>query len=217
MLTLEHASLTLGQNRFDFSLSANTHSIHAILGRSGSGKSTLLNLIAGFLSPTSGDIRWHGKSLINIPAEKRPVTTLFQQHNLFDHLSVKQNVGLGLHPGLKLNQADRAKIKSVVEDVGLTAHMNKRPTAMSGGEQQRVALARCLLRNRPVLLLDEPFAALDASTRDEMLKLTKEIIERQALCILMVTHNQDDATALNATVLKLEHGRLLAGSTLNCK
>ena len=80
---------------------------------------------------------------------------------------------------------------------------------MSGGEQQRVALARCLLRNRPVLLLDEPFAALDASTRDEMLELTKEIIDRQALCVLMVTHSLDDATALNASVLRLENGRLL--------
>jgi len=213
VLQLNHACLTLGQSTFDFSLQIDTHSLHAIHGRSGSGKSTLLNLIAGFVLPTSGEIRWQGESLQNISAENRPVTTLFQQNNLFSHLTVLQNVGLGRHPGLQLTDEDHDDIEQVLDRVGLTGQANKRPSAMSGGEQQRVALARSLLRNRPILLLDEPFSALDASTRQEMISLTKDVIAQNNPCVLMVTHNTDDAVAMDAKVLTVEDGRLVANDS----
>lgn len=208
MLELDRAKVSLGSNLFEFTLRAAAPGIQAILGRSGAGKSTLLNLIAGFVTPVSGDVCWNGESLLNRSAERRPVTTLFQQHNLFDHLTVDQNVGLGIHPGLKLTEIDHVSVKQVLAQVGLTNHGSKLPSELSGGEQQRVALARCLLRKQPLLLLDEPFSALDESTRQEMLALTHRVIHDQGLCVLFVTHSASDAAALGANIWHLSNGKL---------
>ncbi len=209
MLELDRLELSIGPNRWEFDLSLDTHGVHALLGRSGSGKSTLLNLIAGFIQPDKGDIRWNAESLLPLEPAHRPVTSLFQQQNLFNHLSVRQNVGLGIDPGLKLNDRQIHAIQSVLDDVGLSGQETKLPGTLSGGEQQRVALARSLLRQRPILLLDEPFSALDAQTRQEMITLLRQLIDRHRPCVIMVTHDEDDAIAMQAEVLRLVDGRVV--------
>lgn len=206
MLELDDLTLTLGNARFRIDIALPPTSIHVLLGRSGSGKSTVLNLVAGFTKPDRGDLRWHGESLLLLSPDKRPVNTLFQSNNLFAHLTVAENVGLGLHPGLKLSTEQRRTVKDALVQVGLAGHESKRPPELSGGEQQRVGLARCLLRRQPILLMDEPFGALDGATRQDMLALTRDVITRQSPCTLVVTHDPDDAVALGAKVLRMEDG-----------
>ena len=208
MLKLDNLCLQLGPHYYRYNLLAGAEHTTAILGKSGSGKSTLLNLIAGFLQADSGLLTWNDQSLLSTAANQRPVTTLFQQHNLFTHLNVAQNIGLGINPNLKLGKEDHQSISHALDEVGLEGYANNSAATLSGGEQQRVALARCLLRKQPILLLDEPFSALDESTRHEMIALTKKVISDHKLCALLVTHNEDDADLLNAVKHRLNNGTL---------
>lgn len=209
MLTLNDVDVQLSQRRWRFDLELATDGIYALLGRSGSGKSTLLNIIAGFLKANSGTIAWHEKNLTHLEPSKRPVTTLFQTHNLFSHLNVLQNIGLGISPNLKLSRVQQQSLLTVLENVGLSGYENKLPGSLSGGEQQRVALARCLLRRQPVLLLDEPFSALDDTTRQEMILLLQQVIASYRPCVIMVTHDINDARALNASLLEMGSDRVI--------
>jgi thiamine transport system ATP-binding protein len=161
------------QMRFD--LQVEDGECLAVIGPSGAGKSTLLALIAGFEHAGSGSIRIGGQDVTSLHPSVRPVTMLFQDHNLFAHLDVAANVGLGVHPGLKLTTADRARVASALEQVGLSGLTERLPSQLSGGERQRVALARSLVRDRPVLLLDEPFGALGPALRREMLDLVRAL------------------------------------------
>ncbi len=208
MLTLDHLRFSYGGDQYDFNLTVATHSTTAVMGKSGSGKSTLINLIAGFLQSHSGSISWHDDDLSHIPADQRPITTLFQQHNLFPHLSIRQNLALGIDPSLKLTTEQEQLLKSSLEAVGMAGMEAQNARTLSGGEQQRVALARCLLRRKPILLMDEPFSALDDATRETMQTLTRDTIESHSLCAIMVTHSQEDAAALNANTQLLVDGRL---------
>lgn len=210
MLDLNKAHVVLGPHHFEYSLCAKAGEIHAILGRSGSGKSTLLNVIAGFIACKSGDVRWNNESLLARPPESRPVSSLFQSDNLFDHLTVWQNIALGVDPGLRLNKDDEQRLSAVLARVGLDGYEQRKPAQLSGGQQQRVALARCLLRQRPILLLDEPFSALDDETRSSMQDLTLDIIQEEQLCVLMVTHAESDAAAMNASIWRMTDGVLSA-------
>ena len=144
-----------------FSLTVERGEQVAILGPSGAGKSTLLNLIAGFLTPASGLLTLDGVDHTTTPPSRRPVSMLFQENNLFSHLTVAQNIGLGLNPGLKLNAAQQKKMHAIAHQMGIDNLMARLPGELSGGQRQRVALARCLVREQPILLLDEPFSALD--------------------------------------------------------
>ena len=125
----------------------------AVLGPSGAGKSTLLNLIAGFLPPASGSIDIDGQPHTHTPPARRPVSMLFQENNLFNHLTIRQNIALGMHPGLKLNAEQTAHLRAIAEQMGIDAMLERLPGELSGGQRQRAALARCLVRKQPVLLL----------------------------------------------------------------
>lgn len=207
-LRLENLSVSLGTKRFTFSLEAQAGETHAIMGKSGSGKSTLLNLVGGFLKPDQGTMTWKNETLLGLAPDKRPMTTLFQSHNLFDHLTVRQNIGLGLSPNLKLTNTDWNRIDEVLSDVGLPNRGEDKPQNLSGGEQQRVGLARCLLRQKPILLLDEPYGALDEATRSDMLALTRSVCQRLNLCVLLVTHDAHDAEQLEAIHHQIVDGHL---------
>lgn len=180
----------------------------AVLGPSGAGKSTLLNLIAGFLTPQSGTLLIDKKDHTRTPPARRPVSMLFQENNLFSHLTVRQNIGLGLEPGLRLNEAQRQKLQLIASQMSIESLLDRLPSELSGGQRQRAALARCLVREQPVLLLDEPFSALDPALRQEMLSLVSDVCRRQQLTLLMVSHSVEDAARIAPRSLVIADGRI---------
>ena len=180
----------------------------AIVGPSGAGKSTLLNLIAGFVLPTQGNIWLNGENHTRSAPYERPVSMLFQENNLFPHLTVQQNLALGLKTSLKLTALEQDQIERVADAVGLTSFLSRLPNSLSGGQKQRVALARCLLRDKPILLLDEPFSALDPELRLEMLNLIDELCHSKNLTLLLVTHQPSELTGKVDRMLRIENGRI---------
>jgi len=184
--------------------------ITAVLGPSGAGKSTLLNLIAGFEAPQSGRILIAGEDVTATTPSARPVSMIFQENNLFAHLDVASNIGLGISPALRLAAADRERIASALERTGLAGKQKRLPHELSGGERQRVALARALVRQRPVLLLDEPFASLGPALREEMLDLLVSVQTERRMTTLLVTHQPRDASRVADSVVFIEAGRIAA-------
>ena len=181
-----------------------------VIGPSGAGKSSLLNLIAGFESPLSGRILISGVDCTAAPPQDRPVTMLFQENNLFFHLDLFTNVALGISPALKLTDQDRAVLAAAFARVGLAGMERRLPRELSGGERQRAAIARALVRQRPVLLLDEPFAALGPALRHDMLQLVRDLRDERGLTVLFVTHNPDDAARAATHTAFLDGGRIIA-------
>lgn len=188
--------------RIDFQLE--TGHAAALMGPSGCGKTTILNLIAGLLHPAQGEIKFNHQSLLTLKPDERPVTFLFQAHNLFPHLTVWQNLALGVNPGLKISPREKQNIARALEWISMPEFTERFPYELSGGQQQRVALARCLLRNRPLLLLDEPFSALDQSLRSEMIALIGELQQQQNLTLVVATHHLQDAEALDARIVTMD-------------
>ena len=182
----------------------------AIVGPSGAGKSTLLNLIAGFVLPTRGNIWLNGENHTRSAPYERPVSMLFQENNLFPHLTVQQNLALGLKTSLKLTALEQDQIERVADAVGLTSFLSRLPNSLSGGQKQRVALARCLLRDKPMLLLDEPFSALDPELRLDMLNLIDELCHSKNLTLLLVTHQPSELMGKVDRMLRIENGRISA-------
>jgi thiamine transport system ATP-binding protein len=165
----------------------------AVIGPSGSGKSTLLLAVAGFLPTKQGRILWQGQDLATLPPGARPVTMLFQDQNLFPHLTVAQNIGMGLSPRLRLSQAEHQAVARALDQVGLPDMANRKPGQLSGGQIARAALARALLRARPILLLDEPFSALGPALKEEMLDLVATVARETGALVMMVSHDPNDA------------------------
>ena len=180
----------------------------AIVGPSGAGKSTLLNLIAGFVLPTRGEVWLNDENHTQSAPYERPVSMLFQENNLFPHLTVQQNLALGLKTSLKLTALEQDQIERVADAVGLTSFLSRLPNSLSGGQKQRVALARCLLRDKPILLLDEPFSALDPELRMDMLNLIDELCHSKNLTLLLVTHQPSELTGKVERMLRIENGRI---------
>lgn len=193
MLRLEGVVLSQGTFRLTAEWSVGAGERVAVIGPSGAGKSTLLLAVAGFLTPVQGRILWDGVDLAGLAPGERPVSMLFQDQNLFPHLTLAQNLGLGLSPRLRLFPADQARIEGALTRVGLAGLGSRRPADLSGGQQSRAALARALLRARPILLLDEPFAALGPALKAEMIALVDQIAGETGALVLMVTHDPSDA------------------------
>src|SRR5687767_6863789 len=169
-----------------FDLQVSRGAFVAIIGPSGAGKSTLLSLIAGFEAPLSGRIAIAGKEMAGIPPDRRPVSMIFQDNNTFAHLDVRQNVALGISPSLRLQRTDHHRIDDALQRVGLGGLADRKPGEVSGGERQRIAIARALVREKPVMLLDEPFAALGPALRRGMLDLIKDVQREHDLTVMMV-------------------------------
>ena len=134
---------------------------------------------------------------------------LFQENNLFNHLTIRQNISLGIHPGLKLNREQQAQVTAIAGQMGIDALLERLPGELSGGQRQRAALARCLVRQQPVLLLDEPFSALDPALRQEMLSLVADVCEQQQLTLLMVSHSVEDAARIAPRSMVVAEGRIV--------
>lgn len=209
MLTLD--ALDVVQDGFhltaDFSIEPGARV--AVIGPSGAGKSTLLNAIAGFLPVTGGHVLWRGQNIGTLAPGDRPVSILFQDQNLFPHLTLAQNLGLGLSPRLKLTPDDSQRIDAALARVGLAGMGGRKPGQLSGGQQGRAALARALLRARPILLLDEPFAALGPALKADMLGLVAEIAGETGALVLMVTHDPKDAQGFADLTVFVTEGHAL--------
>lgn len=195
-----------GDLRADIALSPGRRVV--IVGPSGAGKSTLLDAIAGFRLPCSGRISWAGREITQVPPEARPVSILFQDSNLFPHLTLERNLGLALHPdGRKPDDEAKARIAGALRRVDLKGMETRRPGTLSGGQQSRAALARVLLMARPVILLDEPFSALGPALKIEMLDLVRDVGESLAALVVMVTHDPNDAARFAQDVVFVDRGQ----------
>lgn len=206
MLRLESCEIANGAFTLRADLEINKGTKLAIIGPSGAGKSTLIEAIAGFLPLHEGRILWQGEDLTDLPPGQRPVAMLFQDGNLFPHLTVAQNAGLGLRANLRLSSAEHAQVQNALSGVGLADLAARKPAALSGGQQSRVALARVLLQRRDILLLDEPFAALGPALKDEMLDLVAEIADETGATVLMVSHDPKDARRIAEQVVLVAAG-----------
>lgn len=206
MLTLEGVEYVQGDFTLKAEFAVQAGERIAVIGPSGGGKSTLLSLISGFLQPTRGRILWDGNDMTSTSPGVRPVSILFQDNNLFPHLTVAQNVGLGLRADLRLTEAQKARVEAALVRVDLAGYGARKPAALSGGQINRVALARMLLRAKPLLLLDEPFAALGPALRDEMLDLVAELVAETKATLLMVSHNPEDAKRIAQSVVLVSEG-----------
>lgn len=186
-----------------------------IVGPSGAGKSTLLSLIAGFIFPNGGQIILNQQNVTTTLPGKRPVSMLFQNNNLFSHLTVEQNIALGIKPLLKLSRAEQTIIGDILVRVGLEGFNQRYPEQLSGGQRQRVALARCLIQHRPILLLDEPFSALDQALRFEMLALVNQVCSEFNLTLMMVSHYLDDSLHHFSRCLVTDNGKIIFNAAPN--
>lgn len=206
MLRLENCRIMNGDYAVEADLEIAPGACVAVIGPSGAGKSTLVEAIAGFLPVTRGRVLWNGADLTRQPPGKRPVAMLFQDGNLFPHLTVAQNVGLGLHANLRLNQLEWDRVDAALARVGLGGMGGRKPAALSGGQQSRVALARVLVQGRDILLLDEPFAALGPALKAEMLDLVAELARESGATVLMVSHDPNDARRIADQVVLVAEG-----------
>ena len=188
--------LRLGSTDFHFDGRLAKGAITAVTGASGSGKSTFLNLLAGFETPDQGEILMAGRDMAGLHPAERPVSLVFQDNNLFAHLDVFTNVGLGISPSLRLTADDRSRIAAALDRVGLPGFEKRSPPTLSGGERQRVAFARALVRQKPILLLDEPFASLDPGLRAAMADLLRDLHRETGNSTVIVTHDPDEVRRL---------------------
>jgi iron(III) transport system ATP-binding protein len=213
LLEIRNLSLSYGNQAVltDLNLEAEQGQLTAVLGASGAGKSTLLRLIAGFEAPTSGEIYIDSKLVSSssevLAPEKRGVGIVPQDSALFSHLTVSQNIGFGLPKG------SDARVKELLELVGLSEFANRKPASLSGGQAQRVALARALAPRPKLILLDEPFSALDAELRARLREDVKAVLKAENASAILVTHDQEEALSLADKVAVMREGRVIqAGS-----
>jgi ABC-type Fe3+/spermidine/putrescine transport system ATPase subunit len=197
----------------DVSLTVEAGTLTALLGASGSGKSTLLKLIAGIEQPDHGEIHLDEQSVLAVPAHRRGAVLMFQKAYLFPFLSVADNIAFGMRVQGADRAAIQAKVQRMLELVELPGIERKRPAQLSGGEQQRIALARALVIRPRVLLLDEPFSSLDPTVRQTMQEEVRRIQRKLGITTLLVTHDRSEALAMADRVAVIDHGRLLACET----
>jgi thiamine transport system ATP-binding protein len=208
---LEATELTLRYPDFSacYTLAVPEGALCGLIGPSGGGKTTLLHAIAGFERPTGGALRFRGRSVLDLPPAERPLSILFQDHNLFPHLNAEQNVGLGIDPRLRLDWAQKSAVAKALDRVGLPELARRLPSEMSGGQRQRVALARAVVRRRPLMLLDEPFGGLDPGLRREMAALVDALRREQGLTVLVSIHTPEDLGATADLMAFVADGKVL--------
>jgi len=186
---------------------------YTLLGASGSGKTTILRIIAGFEETDGGEILFDGKKINNIPANKRPVNTVFQDYSLFPHMNVFDNVAFGLKIKKMSKEKIKSRVKKYLKMVQLAGFENRDVSAMSGGQKQRVAIARALVNEPQVLLLDEPLSALDLKLRTEMQYELRELQQNLGITFIFVTHDQEEALAMSDWIFVMNNGKIIQNGT----
>jgi len=208
-LNIDGVRFRQGDWQLEVDLEAKRGECIALIGPSGAGKSTLLSLIAGFEQPDHGAIFVGEDRIDTLAPATRPVTMMFQENNLFNHLTLYQNIALGCHPGLKLTEEDRGLIEAAMAATKLGALQSRKPADVSGGERQRAALARCLCQRRPLLLLDEPFTGLDPQLRVEMHELVDELRKTHTLTVIVVSHLPHEVARIADSLAFMLGGKIL--------
>lgn len=197
-----------GEGVSDISLDVHKGELVSLLGPSGCGKTTVLRSIGGFLSPDSGDILIEGTSVQKLAPEKRPTSMVFQGYNLWPHMNVYENLAFGLKIRKLKRSEIRERVSQVLDLVRLSGVEKKFPSELSGGQQQRIAVARSFLLQPAVLLLDEPFSALDAKLRHEMREELREIQAKTGLTMVFVTHDQEEALSISDRIVVMDQGHI---------
>jgi len=208
MLELTRLEFSYGAEKFQFDLTVSRGEIVALIGPSGAGKSTLLLLVGGFLQASGGSILLDGRDITGLGPERRPVSTIFQEHNLFPHLTAYQNVAIGVDPGLRLNDEQRARVEAAMQRTYLGGLQQRLPGALSGGQRQRISIARVLARQQPVLLLDEALTGLGPSLRTELLALINELVAAESMSAIMVSHHPEDALKVCPRIAFMQNGSI---------
>ena len=209
MLQVKNLFVDLGGFRLTADFEIERGSLISIVGPSGAGKSTILNALAGFIPLTSGVIKWNGSDITKLDPGLRPLSILFQDYNLFSHLTVKDNIAIGLRPNLKLDDLETEMVNSIIEEVGLSKFKFIKPFQLSGGQRTRVSLARSIVRSKPILLLDEAFSGLGPALRSEMIKLIKNKSIKEGITLIMVSHHIKDAIELDQKVIFVNNGETM--------
>ncbi|MFD1886025.1 sulfate/molybdate ABC transporter ATP-binding protein [Paenibacillus wenxiniae] len=192
----------------DVSFSIEKGHLIGLLGPSGGGKTSILRMLAGLETPDSGDIVFHGQRVNNLPPQEREIGFVFQNYALFKHMTVFENIAFGLKVKKLKKLAIRERVQELVELTGLSGFEHRYPHQLSGGQRQRVAFARALAPEPQLLLLDEPFAAIDAKIRQELRTWLRELIERVGITSIFVTHDQDEAIEVADEIMIINGGRV---------
>ena len=213
-LRMEDVRLRLGTQDFRFDCNLPAGHVIAITGPSGAGKSTFLNLLAGFENPDRGSIHLDGEDVTSRSPAERPISLVFQDNNLFAHLDLFTNIGLGISPSMRLTTDDRRRISDALERVGLGSFEKRMPGTLSGGERQRAAFARALIRDRPILLLDEPFAALDPGLRSGMVTLLTQLHRESGNTVLIVSHDPQEVRQVGDYAIFIDDGEIRLAASM---
>ena len=217
MLKVKQLKYKFDKTTFEFNFDLTDNNIVGVIGKSGSGKSTLFNLLAGFLKPNNGSIFLNENNITYLKPPERNISILFQDHNNFDHLTIFENIILGIDPDMKQNQNNFKIVKNIMKKVSLSIDLNKKVSDLSGGEQQRVSIARSLLRKKSLFLLDEPFNSLDPGLRKTLYEDVKKMSLNNRLITLISSHLIDELKNVTDKFLFINKGKIVENKVLSYK
>ena len=217
MLKVKQLKYKFDKTTFEFNFDLTDNNIVGVIGKSGSGKSTLFNLLAGFLKPNNGSIFFNDNNITYLKPPERNISILFQDHNNFNHLTIFENIILGIDPDMKQNQNNFKIVKNIMKKVSLNIDLNKKVSDLSGGEQQRVSIARSLLRKKSLFLLDEPFNSLDPGLRKTLYEDVKKMSLNNRLITLISSHLIDELKNVTDKFLFINKGKIVENKILSYK
>jgi thiamine transport system ATP-binding protein len=214
MLKVKKLKYKFDNTTFEFNFDLNSNDIVGVIGKRGSGKTTLFNLLAGFLKPNDGSIFLNDNDITYLKPPIRNISILFQDHNNFNHLTIFENIILGIDPDMKLTQNNLKIVKNIMKKVSLNIDLRKKVSDLSGGEQQRVSIARSLLRKKPLLLLDEPFNSLDPGLRKTLYEDVKKMSLNNRLMTLISSHLIEELKNVTDKFLFINKGKIVENKIL---
>lgn len=215
MLKIDKLTCSFGSFNTNFSFKILNSGIVGVVGRSGSGKSTLLNLIAGFIEPQSGKIIYNDSNLNDLEPSQRDLSILFQNFNNFDHLSIFENIILGIDPQMKKTTDNFRIVRDILKKLSINLDMETKLNLLSGGEQQRISIARCLIRKKSLLLLDEPFNSLDPGLRNNLYKDVVSMAKKTPNQLTLISsHLIEELKKITNSFIFLHKGRIVGNKVL---
>jgi thiamine transport system ATP-binding protein len=215
MLKIDKLTCSFGSFNTNFNLKISNSGIVGVVGRSGSGKSTLLNLIAGFIDPQSGKIIYNDSNLNDLEPSQRDLSILFQNFNNFDHLSIFENIILGIDPQMRKTTDNLSIVRDILKKLSINLDIETKLNLLSGGEQQRVSIARCLIRKKSLLLLDEPFNSLDPGLRNNLYKDVVSMAKKTPNQLTLISsHLIEELKKITNSFIFLHEGRIVGNKVL---